>query len=316
MATLRERKGAASSPSPSTAAATAIDDSSQNDDADFASASDRGPLHAAHPPPPPPLPPIDLFSSPLRFIPFILLFFFVFLSISYLSTGTLTYGFTSPRSVRPIQVLINRAKIYAQELVGMRPRRVTKVNLKKAQAEGGYGGVTPSKKKKKKQQEQAAASATESVPGQAPPDLAGGADSNAAAATPEEEPPLNIQRPSERDPKSLYLTLEELAQHTGEGGTSIFLAVYGRIFDVSEGREFYGPGAGYSNLAGKDCSRAFATNCYNNQGLHDLRGLSVEQRKSIDHWYKFYSEHQKYRAVGWVDLPDIEEGVPMPVDNC
>jgi hypothetical protein len=38
--------------------------------------------------------------------------------------------------------------------------------------------------------------------------------------------------------------------------------------------------------------------------------------QGIDHWYKFYNEHEKYRAVGWLDLPDIVDDAPMPNDEC
>ena len=38
--------------------------------------------------------------------------------------------------------------------------------------------------------------------------------------------------------------------------------------------------------------------------------------QGIDHWYKFYNEHDKYRAVGWLDLPDIADDAPMPNDEC
>ena len=38
--------------------------------------------------------------------------------------------------------------------------------------------------------------------------------------------------------------------------------------------------------------------------------------QGIDHWYKFYNEHEKYRAIGWLDLPDIADDAPMPNDEC
>lgn len=122
--------------------------------------------------------------------------------------------------------------------------------------------------------------------------------------------------PNPRDPTALYLTLDELSEHTGANGDTILLAVHGRIFDVTSGRSFYGPGAGYSNLAGKDASRAFATNCYNNRDLHDQRGLTEEQRLAIDGWYNFYLNHHTYQPVGWVVIPEIPPEAPLPNDTC
>jgi predicted heme/steroid binding protein len=265
-------------------------------------------------------------NSPWRFVPFLLLFAFLFMTISLLSTGTLDYGLQ-----KPIMAQVNRAKIYVQEVAGLRPRPEPAAlpkrfasgtvypdaaaamgatgRKKRQQAEkeedGGYGGITKKKKR------------TQPVPGSQPLDLTGG---NQAEDEQEEEdqnaPPLDIRPPAERDPTALYLTPEQLAQYRGQDSGPIFLAVHGRIFDVTEGRAFYGPGAGYSNLAGKDCSRAFATNCYNNDNLHDLRGITPEARKSIDGWYKFYAGHHKYRPVGWLDSKPVPEDAPLPNDVC
>ena len=46
-------------------------------------------------------------------------------------------------------------------------------------------------------------------------------------------------------------TKEELAKYKGENGGDIYLALMGRVFDVSRGRDFYGPGGGYSFFSGK-----------------------------------------------------------------
>ncbi|XP_071793609.1 neudesin-like [Asterias amurensis] len=38
----------------------------------------------------------------------------------------------------------------------------------------------------------------------------------------------------------------------------IYLAIKGIVFDVTSGKEYYGKGAAYNALAGKDCTRAVA----------------------------------------------------------
>lgn len=46
-------------------------------------------------------------------------------------------------------------------------------------------------------------------------------------------------------------TKEELAKYKGEDGADIYIALMGRVFDVTRGRDFYGPGGGYSFFSGK-----------------------------------------------------------------
>ena len=45
-------------------------------------------------------------------------------------------------------------------------------------------------------------------------------------------------------------TKEELAKYKGENGGDVYLAIMGRVFDVTKGRDFYGPGGGYSFFSG------------------------------------------------------------------
>ena len=54
------------------------------------------------------------------------------------------------------------------------------------------------------------------------------------------------------------LSLRELSEYDGRDDTKpILLAVRGVIFDVSQGRDFYGPDGAYP-FGGKECSRALA----------------------------------------------------------
>ncbi len=91
----------------------------------------------------------------------------------------------------------------------------------------------------------------------------------------------------------------------------------GEIFDVTEGRAYYGKGSGYAGFAGRDGTRAFVTGCYTPRGLtHDLRGLTPEALKAIDEWRDFYRKHDKYKRVGTVvGLTKIAPNDPMP-DDC
>ena len=63
----------------------------------------------------------------------------------------------------------------------------------------------------------------------------------------------------------------------------ILLAVRGVVFDVSEGRDFYGPGGDYHVLAGRDVTRAIARWSLSSDDLNDrCDDLSQEQWKSLE----------------------------------
>ena len=74
------------------------------------------------------------------------------------------------------------------------------------------------------------------------------------------------------------ITPEELKKYDGtEGSPGLYIAILGQVFDVSKGKDHYGPGGGYSFFAGKDGSRAFVTGEFNEEGLiDDLTGLDTE----------------------------------------
>lgn len=61
----------------------------------------------------------------------------------------------------------------------------------------------------------------------------------------------------------LVLTDAELAVYTGaEPGALIYLAINGTIFDVSASPAFYGPGGHYHHFVGRDATRAWVTECW------------------------------------------------------
>ena len=81
--------------------------------------------------------------------------------------------------------------------------------------------------------------------------------------------------------------------------TPLYVALGGRIYDVSPGWSFYGPGKSYHPLVGRDASRAFCTGCLEPECLiGSLEGLGDAQRKELLKWIEFYEHHDKYRLVG------------------
>jgi len=113
----------------------------------------------------------------------------------------------------------------------------------------------------------------------------------------------------------IIMSEEELARHDGSNlELPIYVAVNGAVFDVTEGRSFYGKGGSYSFFAGKDAARAFTTGCFQTHLTHDLRGLTEDQLKQLDYWTGFFNNHAKYYYVGKVIHPPIDPDSPIPED--
>ncbi|OUM60758.1 hypothetical protein PIROE2DRAFT_34425, partial [Piromyces sp. E2] len=90
----------------------------------------------------------------------------------------------------------------------------------------------------------------------------------------------------------------------------------GKVYDVTWGRHFYGPGAGYHLFAGRDSSRALATGCLTDKShwTHDLRGLDENQLAIIDSWDRFWSHNNQYFYVGKLIYDPIDPNTEPPKD--
>jgi len=98
-------------------------------------------------------------------------------------------------------------------------------------------------------------------------------------------------------------TPKELSNYNGFDLEKIYIAVKGKIYDVSKGRQFYGPSGPYSNFAGNDASRGLALNSFESEHIRqwdepidDLSGLSESELKSLDGWENMFKG--KYPCVG------------------
>ncbi|XP_049625859.1 neudesin [Suncus etruscus] len=99
-------------------------------------------------------------------------------------------------------------------------------------------------------------------------------------------PGLHGQTPQKRErvtPVRLF-TEEELALYSGvEVDKPILMAVKGVVFDVSSEKQFYGRGAPYNALTGKDSTRGVAKMSLDPADLtYDTTGLTAEELKSLD----------------------------------
>ncbi|KAL9688627.1 hypothetical protein QQ045_033050 [Rhodiola kirilowii] len=96
------------------------------------------------------------------------------------------------------------------------------------------------------------------------------------------------------------LSAQQLRQFDGtDPSKPIYLAVKGRIFDVTSGKSFYGPGGAYEMFAGKDASRALAKMSKNEDDVvADIDGLSSKEIGVLDDWERKFEA--KYPIVGRV----------------
>jgi predicted heme/steroid binding protein len=77
----------------------------------------------------------------------------------------------------------------------------------------------------------------------------------------------------EQNGPTQYTDTDLLSYDGSNPDLPILLAINGTIYDVSAGRKHYGPGGSYHFFAGRDASRAFVTNCFQEDGTPDMRGV-------------------------------------------
>ncbi|KAL9096664.1 MAG: hypothetical protein Q9165_001152 [Trypethelium subeluteriae] len=99
-------------------------------------------------------------------------------------------------------------------------------------------------------------------------------------------------------------TPPELLPYNGTNNMPVYLGVRGKIFDVTSGRNFYGPGGPYENFAGRDASRGLACGSFDEEMLtKDLEGpldtledLGPEEMEALQGWEERFND--KYLVIG------------------
>lgn len=104
------------------------------------------------------------------------------------------------------------------------------------------------------------------------------------------------------------ITAEALRRYNGvDPYLPLYFAVKGEIFDVSKGRDFYGPGAGYAMFAGREVSRALALMSLDpDDCCAELADLTPRQLETLEEWISKFRE--KYHSVGRV-VPELRLSV-------
>mmetsp|Transcript_59510 Transcript_59510/g.140209 ORF Transcript_59510/g.140209 Transcript_59510/m.140209 type:complete len:154 (-) Transcript_59510:190-651(-) len=102
-------------------------------------------------------------------------------------------------------------------------------------------------------------------------------------------------------------TSSELQQYDGSTpGASIFVAIKGKIFDVSARPDLYSFDGVYAYLPGKDASRLLAKmkpKLEEGEDPLDLSDLSEKEKTTLDQWEAFFAK--KYTFVGNVIQSDV-----------
>ncbi|TDL16301.1 cytochrome b5 [Rickenella mellea] len=111
--------------------------------------------------------------------------------------------------------------------------------------------------------------------------------------------------PKAHPPVILYETYtpKTLVPFDGKDGGRILLAIKGKVFDVTAGRNFYGPDGMYGNFAGRDASRGMAKQSFDvemltpiDQALDKLADLTPSEIENMNGWIDHFSA--KYIVCG------------------
>lgn len=86
----------------------------------------------------------------------------------------------------------------------------------------------------------------------------------------------------------------------------VYLSVNGQVFDVSDGRDFYGPDGPYEKFAGRECGVALAKMSFDVEHLDDLEGcanLKPSEKQELEGWIEKFTYYRPYPIKGRL-VPD------------
>ena len=93
-------------------------------------------------------------------------------------------------------------------------------------------------------------------------------------------------------------TPRTLLKNNGQGSSPVYLAVKGKVYDVTPGRNFYGPGGPYENFAGRDATRGLACQSFDEDmltkdldgPLDDCTDLGKDEIENLNGWVERFDE--------------------------
>jgi len=111
--------------------------------------------------------------------------------------------------------------------------------------------------------------------------------------------------PSSHPETSVFKTYtpKTLEPFSGKNGGKILLAIDRHVFDVTSGKNFYGPDGMYGNFAGRDASRGMAKQSFDtdmltpiDEPIDKLEGLDQTEIDNMNGWVSHFK--YKYDIVG------------------
>lgn len=117
---------------------------------------------------------------------------------------------------------------------------------------------------------------------------------------------LDAQEEDESDLPT-YTRSELLEYGDGYDGRPILISIFGRVYDVSAGSKFYGPGSTYQAFAGHDVTYSLCTGCRTVECLErSADGLPENLLGEGKRWLSFFHLHDKYKLVGKLETDYFE----------
>ena len=104
-----------------------------------------------------------------------------------------------------------------------------------------------------------------------------------------------------------YTKAELLEFGDGLDGRPILISIFGRVYDVSAGKKFYGTGGPYAIFAGHDVTYSMCTGCRTEDCLEmSTEGLDEKLLNEGKRWLSFFHLHDKYPLVGKLESDYLE----------
>ncbi|KAL7544089.1 hypothetical protein ACHAXR_013539 [Thalassiosira sp. AJA248-18] len=128
----------------------------------------------------------------------------------------------------------------------------------------------------------------------------GGFQANGSSKQVEEEEEEEPEPPRNFTMKQLRHFDGKVDENTDEP-KPVYLSVGGTVFDVSKGRDFYGPGGPYELFAGRECGAALATMSFDESLLDDLSAcetLGVGDKAELENWHEKFEHYRCYPIKG------------------
>jgi membrane-associated progesterone receptor component len=111
-------------------------------------------------------------------------------------------------------------------------------------------------------------------------------------------------------------TQQQLRHFDGHDNKPVYLSISGIVFDVSKGRDFYGPGGPYEKFAGRECGVALSKMSFDEEHLDDFDGtdkLNFGEKAELEGWIDKFTNYRCYpvkgRLISNSKMPDPSRSV-------